>query len=728
MRIIPLDISNKLHSRIQTLANKCNPVLDARICRPETPLVNEVYLERQTVLEGVNATDVSVAVTHPSFGYNYANTKIFLAYISGGVLRVQTAAGKIRMQNHVWSDMGIEIPASACSIVLDGTMPKNTKGEVEFITEPDPWLFWVYNSVLYGQKVNGGEPVVLAETNCTDVSAVRAMWSSSGGFDFGLVVFFLLSGQLYYRQLIDGEWMDAEVVSFGPDGVTWKEIAAFRTWDYRVGLQAKATDGGVYELFTQFMGVGKQLTEHLVVSVDPKADNIVIDYTTVKNDEHIETRIIPGAKRIYAWSSVPVSATNVDDGTGNYGTVINVVLDYPVTRVDGNSASFLLTDGNGATYTCTNSTSSDDGMTLVLTFVDFNQAEGTTLTISYVPGTIMSPATALEAFSFTFTPENLEAMDIPAPEPIEAWNVDSEGTEIALRFSQPLIGDITGYETPVGYTQRNVDLSRATVTTLNQYSASYTGAKVVDGSTSTYWRGTTAVNWIQFQLAEAKAVTKLRMYMGSYYIETFTVSGSNDGATWVQIGGTYTGASSTTAKWYDFTLDNKTEYLYYRIDTLTAYSTRIYLYEVELQETVAVGNETKVAVAGKTYEYVPGGGLKTENRMVSEIVTDPDDNAVVHLKFAEGNVNSIRNMVGNISVAYSGGTWRGLGGPVADFDFEFTPNNLEPKNHPHDAEHVAVNVNVSATLTRIYYTDASETEHIEVAVNPVANLISVDDI
>lgn len=429
MRVIPLDVSNKLHSRIQTLANKCNPVLDARICRPETPLVNEVYLERQTVLEGVNATDVSVAVTHPSFGYNYANTKIFLAYISGGILRVQTAAGKIRMQNHVWSDMGIEIPASACSIVLDGTMPKNTKGEVEFITEPDPWLFWVHDSVLYGQKVNGGEPVVLAEANCTDVSAVRAMWSSSGGFDFGLVVFFLLSGQLYYRQLINGEWMDAEVVSFGPDGVTWEEIAAFRTWDYRVGLQAKATDGSVYELFTQFMGVGKQNAEHIEIgSVKATGNMIEVQYSDVKETEHIElTGISAGAPYGGLYSlDMPMitSAYNVEDTNGDWGTTVIVTFsNYLVAdQVASNHLQFALVDSWGAAYYPSAAALGSDGKTVTLSFVDFNSAYGV-CQIQYTPGTVHSMATILmDATSISFVPQNLNSPDIPQPEVESIWN------------------------------------------------------------------------------------------------------------------------------------------------------------------------------------------------------------------------------------------------------------------------------------------------------------------
>lgn len=732
MRSVPSYISERLKRNIQTRANDSAPSVDIWVGRPSTLLVDDKFLERQTVLQS-KVSDVSIAVCHPRVKRN--NTHIYMAYISGGVARVVGAKHKMKMSEHEWYDTGFEQNATAVSIAYDGTMPKANGGDVEFVTELYPWVFWVDETVLYGQKLySDEEPVILAETNCADVSAIRAMWSSTGGFDFGLVVFFILNGQLYYRQLIDGEWMDAELVSFGPDGVTWQEVAAFRTWDYRIGVQAKTTDGAVYELFTQFMGVGKQLTEHISACVTPKSNYTRVAYHDFSGDEHVENQIQPVGTRIYGLSSVPTSAVNVDDGTGNWGIYIRVAMDYPVSKAEDNASNFSMVDSNGVTYTCVGCSSTDEGKVLILEFMDFNLAEGASLTISYKPGTIQSPATPLAAFDFTFEPQNLEAPDIPVPEPIEAWNVDPEGTEIGLRFSQNLVGDITGYDTPAGYTQKTIDLSNAKIATLNQYNTSYTGAKVVDGSTSTYWRGTTAVNWIQFQLAEAKAVTKLRMYMGSYYIKTFTISGSNDGSTWTQIGEIYTGASSTTAQWYDFTLDNKTEYLYYRIDTLTAYSTRIYLYEVQFQETVPVGNESKISVIGQTYNYVPGGALQASTKapraveVLSDITDDSEDKAIVYLKLNPGNTKSIQNMVGEVTLRYSGGTLRGLGGPVADFDFSFLPEGLLPKHHPHDAEHVEAAIQPVASLTQVYYSSGKFEEHLEVSATPMGELISIDDI
>lgn len=581
MRNIPSQILELLNKRVQTRGGSSDPSTRMWISRPSTALVNDIFLERQTVATG-SVDDVSVAVCHPRA--MRGNTQICIGYISEGIARVATAKHKSDMSAHEWFDVDFEEAATAISVAYDGTMPKANNGYVEFETEPYPWVFWVNDSVLYGRKLYSDEDsVILAETNCTDVSAVRAMHSSVGGFDFGLVIFFILNGQLFYRQLIDGEWQDAETVGFGPSGMTWKEVSAFRTWDYRIGVQAKSTNGDIYELFTQYMGIGKQNVEHIQVDVEPKAKYIPIDYTDVRADEHVESTVSVHGTRIYGLSSKPIVVHNVDDGTGNYGTTILVELDYPVTNVEGNSANFFLVDGNTNAYTCTDCRVSDDGKTLILTFVDFNLAEGTTLTIDYIPGTIQSPATAMDAFTFSFAPTNLVAPDIPVPEPVEAWNLDSEGTEVALRFSQSLVGDITG-------------------------------------------------------------------------------------------------------------------------------------------------NETKITVTGQTYEYVPNGELESASRTVTAVSNDSDDDTVIYLKFADGNTKSIKNMVGTVAIAYSGGTLKGLGGPVADFIFEFLPTDLAPKHHPNVSEHVEAEVDVNADLIKVYYTDTSEPEHIEAVVTPIGNLIHVDDI
>lgn len=196
----------------------------------------------------------------------------------------------------------------------------------------------------------------------------------------------------------------------------------------------------------------------------------------------------------------------------------------------------------------------------------------------------------------------------------------ADGRRIAVRFTQPLVGNVLGLDPPAGYKKGKIDMAGAIASALNEYSTSYPASKAIDGDAATYWRGTTAVNWLQVQLPEARVATQIRLYLSSYYIKTFTFSGSNDGVEWVQIGDEYTAASSTTAQWYTFEIANSDAYLYYRIDTLTAYNTsRIYIYELELYEDVPVGNETKFTVSFDEYNHVPGGVTARSTRPVSRL-------------------------------------------------------------------------------------------------------------
>ena len=169
---------------------------------------------------------------------------------------------------------------------------------------------------MYGQIIGTGSTVTLATANATDVFAVRGVHSEVGGFDFGLVLFMVIAGQLYYRQLIDGVWMDAEIVSLvgglSLSALTITSIAAMRTWDYRLVVQIRVTNGEMYELVTQYMGIGKQNVEHLeITDVKATGDLVGITYHNTKEYEHIEiSSITAGALYggLYSVATLPPSS------------------------------------------------------------------------------------------------------------------------------------------------------------------------------------------------------------------------------------------------------------------------------------------------------------------------------------------------------------------------------------------------------------------------------------
>lgn len=422
MRYLPASLREKLLLAVQAESTKAAPSVDLWISRPTVPLTGPDFLDRQLIGEYTAISSISIAECHPIA--NKKPTTTYIAFIDSGAAKIMYSTNTEEMAEHLWIETAFSAAAVDIAIAFDGTMPKDTRGRVEFVTELMPWVFWINaGGVLYGQKLGNASTTVLALQNATSVSAVRAMWSEVGGFDFGLVVFFILAGDIYYRQLIDGVWSDAEPVQFGPD-LTYVKIAASRTWDYRIALQAQASDGTLYELFTQFAGIGKQNVEHLeVTDVGAEAEIIKVAYHDMKEDENVEISDVSAVgTRIYGLSSVPVTVTNLDDGLGNWGLYVQIVFDYPVTGVETNYSAFLLTDSNNIVYSSSTAAVSANGKAVTLSFTDFNLAEGTVCTLTYMPGSVYSPVVPLAPFSFVFTPINLVAPQIDPPAPEVLWN------------------------------------------------------------------------------------------------------------------------------------------------------------------------------------------------------------------------------------------------------------------------------------------------------------------
>lgn len=461
MRTIPSSLAAKFKQLVQADSTKAAPALDLWISRPVVPLVNDYFLEQQAVQDGANITAVDIAVCHPR--HRRQSTKIYMARVESGTARVLSSPFRHAMEAHVWTDSGFSEPAEDVALAFDATMKNDTRGRSEFVTEERPWVFWVRDGALYGRKLGSADTLTLAEANCTKCTAIRAAGSAMGGFDYGLCLFFILSGAIYVRQLIGGEWMDAEPIGFGPD-VTWTDIAASRSWDYRVVLQAMSGDGTVYELYTQYMGIGQRSVEHIEVkSVSADGELTGIRYADTAETEHIEVSGIDagalygglyatGQPSLLSAKNAPVDAVD-EEGAAyqDWGKVVLAALDVHLepASVAANAAQFTLTDSKGQTFVAASAEPVNaNGLTLRLTFADFNAASGA-CTLTYTPGTVatMYGLTA-EAMSVEFTPENLIAPSVSAPEAVSAWLLEPDGTKIAVRFTEEIV---SGADTTAGW-------------------------------------------------------------------------------------------------------------------------------------------------------------------------------------------------------------------------------------------------------------------------------------
>lgn len=442
MRWIDSALQAKFQSDLQTEANNADPAAVVWINRPTTALTDPEFLEQEAVgvTSGLTALDVAIRRTQRGREPDRA----YVAYVSAGTAGVRSGELVPDVHKIVWTQESFAETADDVAICFDGTMPSSADGRAEFVTEARPWVFWTHGGELTGRILGLLGDTQLAASNCTKVTAIRA---TGGVQDFGLVVFFLLNGAIYYRQHIDGEWTDAVAVTFGPAGVTWADIAAFRTWDYRVGLQAVTTGGEVYELFTQFMGIARHGAENIALDAMAHGDIIPVQTINTQESEHISLAAVAssgpygGLYRTGAPSLV--QAYNYADG-GDYGkkAVFGFDRHLVADEVAAQNTAFRIVDALGGVFVAQSASLRPDGYTVDLSFLDFNGASGACQAV-YVPGTVHTMAgAALVAASKNFTPTGLVPPSVPPPAVSSVGNITDVAVQVA--FDRALTGGLTG--------------------------------------------------------------------------------------------------------------------------------------------------------------------------------------------------------------------------------------------------------------------------------------------
>lgn len=387
----------------------------------------------------------SIAVSHTVLEGGDTGQKIWLGVIDNGYgIVVSSPTTDVidpvtLVETHSWKRSWVS-EAEEISVAFVSAIQNGSGDYKEYVTEGKPWVFWIHDGALYGQKIGTESAVSFANEGCLSVSAINGFkLSGSSFFDYGLCVFFILSGHLYYRQLIGGTWYDAIEVTMAPTGVLWKQVAAGRTWDYRLVIQLLGDDGNLYELYTRHGGFGKAYTEHLEITGASETHSLLqIFYNTAKSpDEHMEiagaaiitpyggSYQIGDAQIVKAWNI----ATEVEDDetheiTEDWGLRVCVKFDREITQADAVTqiAQFGMLDSQNHAFYPSTTEADRTGRVFTFTFSNFNNARGD-LTFSYIPGTVgtMAGYTLLESDA-VFTPKNLVPISLPAPVPIAIWN------------------------------------------------------------------------------------------------------------------------------------------------------------------------------------------------------------------------------------------------------------------------------------------------------------------
>lgn len=211
------------------------------------------YLLSRLMDPGIDILDISIkklaGETEPS--------EIWAAGMDNTKLIVKKRSYDPKNYNESWTALYTFDNVTAAALEFDGSWAASSSQSI-FSTETVPWIFYVINGILYGQKGDGSTNYLIMATNVTQVAAVRG-WYFSAAFvnnNMGLIIAYIkLDGQVYYRQYLANSsgifaWSSEELLSVTLATLPIVKVSLARTNDYRVVFSIQDTNGNTYAIFT----------------------------------------------------------------------------------------------------------------------------------------------------------------------------------------------------------------------------------------------------------------------------------------------------------------------------------------------------------------------------------------------------------------------------------------------------------------------------------------------
>lgn len=412
MRQIDTDLLTRIIKNVQSEQNNNAPSVDVIVSLARAPIARAEHWQECIVTPSATATVTSVAVKKT--GREISD--IYAAYVAGGVLTVKKSAFTIPLRKMQWQTVETVSNAVACAIEFDGRFDRNGRF-VEFVTENTPWIFYTTTTGELWGGILGETLMLLSASGATQIDVVRGISGAYGDISQGLIVFYVTStGQVKYRQILNGVWAGEQTVSIAPANVVY--VKAERLFDYRIGLQVQCADYSLWEIFTKMEASGWNGTEHIDAMLTAKNELKKIRYIEDRDNEYLHASIVAANAILYAFSPVLIFAENIDRGDGDKGYKVRATFDE---RVYNPMCGFTLTDSASGAWSCTSAVKVSDKV-LEIEFLNFNNAVGE-CTLAYTPGTIMGDVVPLEADSIEFTPSGLVPFAIEPPVPLTVENI-----------------------------------------------------------------------------------------------------------------------------------------------------------------------------------------------------------------------------------------------------------------------------------------------------------------
>ena len=357
--------------------------------------------------------------------------RIYSAYVSDGVVYLKRIPMFFTEDNPYYdaskwiADYSFGTTITDVAIAFDGYWVRNyTTKRLDFVSEEEPWFFYIDGGALYAKKYQG-EPVQLS-ADAVKCGAIRGWMPVDDDYanDQGLIVAYIKAdGLVYYRAYClqeDGSklWEVERCVS-ELTGVN-TEIEVFKTNDFRVGFVSKVGSELRWALTTRNWAGMSVWPEHLTAGIT----DVILSATRVYStdnfmpNEYVLAGIVPEIIPRYTLDD-NLFKTASNDGA----TTVNAKTQYFLTALT--ASDFLIVDEDDTEFAVTDVQYGATWQDLILTVNDLSySAEGSDLTLKFLgSGTTKgSDGQDVVAFELTFTPTGI-TYQIPDPPVVEAiWN------------------------------------------------------------------------------------------------------------------------------------------------------------------------------------------------------------------------------------------------------------------------------------------------------------------
>ncbi len=448
MRAIPESLLDKIKKQNQTAYENAEPHMSVQVARAKTTVMDSTYWTVETIRQKEGLGDLAVAARRfkPYGGPN----RLYNIYVDNGV--VKTAIREFPdYQKEKWKNQFDLGPGSAVAIAFDGEWQRYRK-KWQPVTVENPFIFWVDTSnKLYVQLWDDAETKFELAANVAKVKALRG-WKNVNipEIDQGVICAYIKSGKVYYRNYAYQEltkeyaWEnEREIEEFSGTAVN---LNLFITNDYRAGIVVEDITGKITWFITSRAWAGMAIApEKFYIRAKAAVKFIEIQQKRAEHKETFGISANANIKFLYAGSFNRISLIeNIsDDGAeeDNFGLYVIFTTQYELFDLD--ATDFELVDENDVKFRG-QSIQKLSRLDYKIELEDFNNAVGECVFIFKGLTTTNEAGYLFDEFSTTFEPIGLIPDESGPPEVAEIWNEGTEGKEIAIKFTQPLIGDVSG--------------------------------------------------------------------------------------------------------------------------------------------------------------------------------------------------------------------------------------------------------------------------------------------